>query len=440
MAAPGPQTPVSQAEGGRYEVLLLTMEPGDEVWELFGHNAILIRDRLLGQDIAWNWGLFDFEQVDFLPRFLRGEMLYSMGPADPVPFIAAYERANRTVHAHEIFLTDAEAAALDALVRTNFLPENRDYIYHYFLDNCSTRIRDALDSVLGGLLYERFAARETPETFRWHARRLVSVVGWVDQGLSFLLGTRGDRAITEWEAMYVPMELMVLLEGVERVDATGVSRPLLGPRQVMFEADREPTPTAPPPFNALWAVLGMALAGTLGGLGFAGLGLSGPSGPGARGAGTRALLAGADSPQEGPRGGPRGGPGGIAALAFLAGVVAWGVLAGALGLLLVLAWFTDHDFIHRNLNLFHMSPLALLLAPAMLAAVLGRGRFAFDAGRVATGLAVAIAALSVATALLQLTPLLHQGNAEVIAVALPVNLALGWVMLRFRSATAGQLP
>ena len=65
--------------GSELTVYLMTMGPGDEVWEKFGHNALWIHDSLRHTDIAYNWGLFDFSASDFLPRFLKGDMLYWMG-------------------------------------------------------------------------------------------------------------------------------------------------------------------------------------------------------------------------------------------------------------------------------------------------------------------------------------------------------------------------
>jgi hypothetical protein len=385
---------VPSAPDSRYEVHLLTMDQGDEVWEQFGHNALLIRDGLTGEELAWNWGLFNFEDVDFLPRFLRGTMRYTMGPMDPDALVASYVAYNRSVYAHRIHLSDEEAAELDAFVRWNFLPENRAYIYHYFLDNCSTRIRDALDGVLGGLLQDTFADRQTSRSFRWHARRLVQGTTWIDQGLSFLLGLRGDRPITEWEAMFIPMELMTLLEEMERPDGAGGSIPLLGQRVVLFESDRPATPAEAPPFRLGWVILGLLPAG---------------------------LLAALSRPV---RNGRR-----WAQVSLGATVASWGAFAGLLGTLLVLAWFTDHDFIQVNLNLFYLSPLALLLPFTTAVALLGSGQTALRAGLLSAGIAVTVAFLSVVASILQLTPLLDQGNGEVIAVALPVNLSFAWLLV-----------
>jgi hypothetical protein len=387
-----PAAGASPEDAGRAElqVYLLTMDQGDEVWERFGHNAILIRDEDTGEAVTWNWGLFDFAQVDFLPRFLRGEMLYSMGPAPFQPFVDSYVRADRSVYLNEIHLTPEQARELDGFVRWNYLPENRDYHYDYYRDNCSTRVRDVLDLVLGGLIRDEFGDRLTERTYRWHSRRLVQATLWLDQGLSLLLGSRGDRPITEWEAMFVPMELMALLEGMEVNDGAGGTRPLLGPREVLFQSSRPPTPDHAPAFSPVWLVGGLLLAG-LGGL----LGWS--------------------------AGGREGGRARIA-FGVLGGL--WGAFAGLLGLLMVLAWFTDHVFIHRNVNILYTNPLLLLLGPALLAVTLRERWFGGRPGALVGWGMLVVAALSLVAALLQAVGIVHQGNAEVIALALPMNVGL----------------
>jgi hypothetical protein len=386
-------------------VFLVTIDQGGEIWELFGHNALLIQDEVTGEAFAWNWGLFDFGDADFVPRFLRGEMLYSMGPADAEPFLRSYIAADRSVYLNEVNLTPAQARELDAFVRWNFLPENRRYIYDYFRDNCSTRIRDALDGVLGGAIREQSAEGLTPHSYRWHSRRLVQVDFWVDQGLSFGLGSRGDRSITEWEAMFLPMELLEILEAMEVRDQAGRPRPLLGPREVVYQAEREPAPPEPPGFPWFWVVGG--------------------------------LLAAAAIVLGGVRAG-RGSTGARMALLLTGGV--WGIAAGTLGTILFLSWFTDHEFMHRNLNLLYASPF-LLPAGLLLLAGLRSAWLRGLPGRVAHGLILLAAALSVGAAVVQLLGIVTQGNGEVIAVALPANLALALgILFCRRPATPGSEP
>ena len=387
----------------RYEVSLWTIDQGAAVWERFGHNALLIRDRTTGEELAWNWGLFDFSADDFLVRFLRGSMEYSMGPFEPGALLASYVAADRTVYSNQVLLSDEEAGALNQLVLRNFLPENRSYVYHYFRDNCSTRIRDALDRVTGGVLRETFDGRGVSRSYRWHTRRLVQATLWIDQGLSFLLGTRGDPARSDWEAMFVPMEMMTLLEGARRSVGPDGTAPFLGPREVLYQGSRPPAPDSPPTLSAAWVVLGLGLGGGLVAMG---------------------------------RLARRSPTWGRWALSLAA--ASWGLFSAGLGGLLVMAWFTDHDFIQRNVNLLHLSPLGLLLAVASLGAAVSGG-----SGRAqAAALVVAslIVALSLLTALVEATPLLDQGNGEVLAIALPVNTALAWAFWRARAERASRQP
>src|SRR5690606_4637102 len=64
----------AEVPGSELTVYLMTMGPDEIVWERDGHNAILIRDELRETDIAYNLGMFSFDQENFILRFIRGEM------------------------------------------------------------------------------------------------------------------------------------------------------------------------------------------------------------------------------------------------------------------------------------------------------------------------------------------------------------------------------
>ena len=59
-------------------ISVLTMGPGEEVFERFGHQSIRIHDVTTGLDSAYNWGMFSFDQPHFLVRFLTGDTKYWM--------------------------------------------------------------------------------------------------------------------------------------------------------------------------------------------------------------------------------------------------------------------------------------------------------------------------------------------------------------------------
>ena len=143
-------TPTPDHASAALQVFLMTFGPGRQVWERFGHNAIWIHDPVDGTDEAYNYGLFDFHQENFLLRFVRGQMWYWMAGFPAARYVAQYERDNRSVWVQELELSHDAKVELERFLRWNAEPEHRYYHYDYYRDNCSTRVRDAVDRVLSG--------------------------------------------------------------------------------------------------------------------------------------------------------------------------------------------------------------------------------------------------------------------------------------------------
>jgi hypothetical protein len=301
--------------GEQLEVYLMTMGPGDQVWERFGHNAVGIRDRATGADVVYNWGVFDFRQADFVPRFLRGEMRYSVEAYDARAVLAFYRDINRSVSVQELALTPAQRLALKEFVEWNALEANKHYRYDYFVDNCSTRARDALDKALGGLLRRQFEGSGSGRSFRDEARRLADA-DVLYTGIDMGLGAPSDREMTRHEALFIPMRLRDALREVQVPDSSGGTRPLVASERELFRAARPAELSAPANHQGRYALIGLALTSVL------------------------ALLA---------RFSPR---------VERAAAVAWCALCGLLGLLLVLLWgFTQHIWAYQNMNLLFLNPL-----------------------------------------------------------------------------------
>lgn len=379
--APGPE----REPGAELSVYLVTMGPGDQVWERFGHNAIWIHDPVRGTDKVYNYGIFDFEQEGFLLRFIQGRMLYWMAAHDADLTIRAYQLANRSIWLQELNLTPAAKDALRAFLEWNERPENRYYRYDYYRDNCSTRVRDAIDRALGGLLRAEAERLPATGTYRFHTRRLTAGDRLIYTGLMLGLAGAADRPISVWEEMFLPMRLRDHLRTVMVQDEEGREVPLVRSEIVVFEANREPEPSGLPRDTPGYLLVGMVAAAVLVGLG-------------ARADRSRAARATA-----------------------VALVVAWAILSGLGGLLLVGLWgFTDHVIAYRNENLFQVNPLNLALAFLVPAAAWGRR----GAGRAAIWIAGASAALSILGLALKGLPAFDQVNGPIIALTLPINVGI----------------
>ena len=371
--------------GSELTIYLVTMGPGDAVWERFGHNALWVRDAATGLNVAYNYGVFDFQAPGYLRNFIRGRLDYWVEAVDAEAMLRAYAAANRSIWVQELNLTPAERLELWRFLQWNARPENRTYRYDYYRDNCSTRVRDAIDRVLGGRLRQVLEAQASGMTYRAHTRRLVADDLPVYYGLDLAMSEVIDVPLSLWAESFLPMELMENVRRVTVTDAAGREVPLVKSETLLFEASRDPSPEGVPTRLALSALLGVLLGGAL-------------------------ALAGRAARQ-------RRWASGV----FVALALAWSALAGVLGALLAFLWAgTDHWVTYGNENLLQTSPLSLALLVLLPLAVRGGAR-SVAALRWS---ALALALLSVSGFLLQALPGLDQVNGEIIALALPAHLGL----------------
>ena len=106
------------------DISLLTYSPGSELYSLFGHSALRIRNKYTGEDHVFNYGTFDWEQAYFYFRFLRGNLLYSLSkvPYSYVQHTVALE--NRSLVETPLLLTGKEKERIIEFLQNNLKPEN----------------------------------------------------------------------------------------------------------------------------------------------------------------------------------------------------------------------------------------------------------------------------------------------------------------------------
>src|SRR5690606_27085411 len=126
----------------------------------------------------------------------------------------------------------------------------------YFRDNCSTRVRDALDEALGGLLGAHMHGRSRGSTYRSAAARLARREPLRALGFASGLGPAADRPNSLWADAFVAEGLAATLRDIRRADG----RPL-----VAAEEDLLPHRIAPEPEPRRvawwpWLLAGLALA------------------------------------------------------------------------------------------------------------------------------------------------------------------------------------
>ena len=129
---------------------LMTYGTAERVEEQFGHNAIWIRDAERGIDQVYNFGFFDFDKPGFYTEYLFGEMVYFALARSPSEELSYYRWRDRSVRAQLLNLDTETVRRLTDWLEARVQPETRDFRYDYYFNNCSNRVRDALDFALGG--------------------------------------------------------------------------------------------------------------------------------------------------------------------------------------------------------------------------------------------------------------------------------------------------
>ena len=185
-------------------VSLITCYPGPEIYELCGHSAIRVRGEEI--DSVWNFGIFDFNEPNFVYRFVKGETDYMSAGYPFRWFLPEYVARGSKVVEQDLNLTPEESQNLLNLLRKSTLPENRRYRYNYVKDNCSTRILAKMDSAtLEKIIYPDEVKYGT---FRDEMRAYHENYPWYQFGIDLALGSGLDYKLDSREEMFVPVEMM----------------------------------------------------------------------------------------------------------------------------------------------------------------------------------------------------------------------------------------
>ncbi len=188
------------------QISLITILPGDAPEELFGHSAIRVQDLQNNIDLSYNYGTFHFDAF-FLPKFIYGDLEYFLSVAHYSASRRYYLEQQRPIIEQVLNLTLSQKQDLFEFLRVNAQEEYRYYQYDFLFDNCSTRIRDLFEHVLGDDI------RFSPEmasgfTFRDMIHLYVNHRPFIQSGMDLLLGNRVDHIITTRETMFLPDFLM----------------------------------------------------------------------------------------------------------------------------------------------------------------------------------------------------------------------------------------
>jgi hypothetical protein len=251
--------------GDSLTVSLLTMGPGEHPFTKFGHSAIRVHDARANRDEIFNFGTFAFDSPSLFLDSIAGKLPYWLSVQSLRSTLASYGEQRRSLLASELELTPAQRLALLAALRDNALPEHRYYRYDYYRDNCATRVRDALDRVLGGRMHAR-GMTPARMSYRAHTLRLVATDPKLYLALDLAVGRQADVAITLWDEGFLPERLHDLIAETS-VRQGDRELPLVRAERWLLPNELPATLAAPPSWFGFYLGVGLGLGAALAWLG-----------------------------------------------------------------------------------------------------------------------------------------------------------------------------
>lgn len=194
-------------------ISVLTCSPGQDLYSIFGHNALRITDKSKGTDIIYNWGTFDFDEPNFYIKFMRGKLMYFLSPDRIQDFVYTYEYEGRSVTEQVLNISCAQKMKIKQAVELNMIGNNRFYKYDFLFDNCTTRIRDILENNVSGInVSGNLVAPNTTFRNMLHSYLDKGSQPWSKLGIDILLGSRIDQPVTNNQAMFLPEYLLKAID------------------------------------------------------------------------------------------------------------------------------------------------------------------------------------------------------------------------------------
>ncbi len=244
---------------------LLTIASAPQADRAFGHTGLLLYEPQYGGDsVVYDFGNFDAsDPVGVVTDLVTGSQEYLLVKKRLSRTIEHYgEGHGRRIELQELRLTDAQFEELaQVLYRTH--EETPQFAYNWYLPNCTTRVRDVLDDVMGGALRPQHQGSSGLSPARQVLRHSANLLPmWF--GLHWGSGGLADQDIPWWDAMFLPITL------AQRLDASTVQteagdQPLVVSTCVAAIGRTDPIPDKAPNHDLwLWAMGLMAGLGVFG--------------------------------------------------------------------------------------------------------------------------------------------------------------------------------
>ncbi len=221
----------------RAQISVITMGPSqEELYSAFGHSGIRVYDSIRHVDGFFNYGVFDFSQPNFYLNFTRGNLNYMVDAYNYSDYLNYYIEHHRFVHEQILNLSQEQKQDVFNFLWWNIQPQNQYYPYDYFYNNCATKIRDAVITVLkkdvtfdSSFIRTNYTVRNLTDIYLHHQP-------WGDLGIDICLGLPMDKKASPYEYMFLPDYIEA---SFDHATNEAIGQPLVKEKIIAYEPEPE---------------------------------------------------------------------------------------------------------------------------------------------------------------------------------------------------------
>lgn len=223
------------------QISVYTCGVGEELYSLFGHTALRVKDVEQNIDLVFNYGMFDFDTPNFYGKFIKGDLLYSIGIDSQKDFIYAYTYADRTITEQILELSAEEIQKIWSTLWKQYESDERYYLYKFIFDNCTTRVHDLIDQTAHYQIKKDFPSNQ--KTYRQILNDYLKLQYFPQLGINLVFGSNVDQPN---ELLFLPEQF---LEGIHLTDR------LQKDVKIWHTSTHKPQEKKQPEKYAFWAFL-----------------------------------------------------------------------------------------------------------------------------------------------------------------------------------------
>lgn len=185
------------------EISLLTCDSGDQLYSLFGHTALRVKDTENAIDAVYNYGYFDFRTPNFYLKFVKGDLQYFVAVDNFDAFLAQYVYEQRGVYEQKLNLSLNQKQKIFEALNTVLTSDQRFYTYKFIDRNCTTMVADVINKYTSEKLSIKI--KDSDKSYRSILYDYQKTHFYENLGINIMFGAKTDQ---QFDHPFLPLQLM----------------------------------------------------------------------------------------------------------------------------------------------------------------------------------------------------------------------------------------